>query len=134
MKSILMFPILGAALLLGACAIQTQAPTPAGSSPSAQAVAPSMATIFTMTPTQACSMWATALKVGATMPLNAVQVQQVGILETQINPLCSGAEPPTGTQVQAEINAALINLAAIEAVTQTVKYSAPSIPSTQVKP
>ncbi len=134
MKSILMFLSLCMALLLGACAIQTPAPISAGPSPVAQAAAPGMATIFTLTPAQACNLWATALNVGASMPLNTVQVQQVGILESQINPMCSGSTPPTGTQVQTEINAALIKLAAIEAVTQAVKYTAPSTPQTQVKP
>ena len=80
-------------------------------------------------------MWGDALKIGASMPLNAVQIEQIGYLEVAINPNCKpGSSVPTGTQVQAEINAALIKLAAIEAVTQTVKYATPSTPQTQVKP
>lgn len=119
-----------AAMMLPGCAIQPYATPPAATaaasapaSPAASAPAPQ---ILALTPDEACSMWGNALKVGATIGMNKVQEQQVGILETQINPMCDfkpGAPPPTGTQIQAAIQKGLVNLAAIEAVTQAIKHS-----------
>lgn len=138
MKKLFLLAALAVGLTLSACAITTPATT--GTLPVASASAPAAANpaqtpgvVLAMTPADACNLWAAALNVGAGMKLNAVQVHQVGILETQINPLCkAGSPPPTGQTVQTAIQQALVNLAVIEGVDYATKYAAPA-PSTPSK-
>ncbi len=67
---------------------------------------------------QECAAYGTALTLGAQMKaagkLNAVQVQQLLLIDSQITPICSGQLPADPTSATQKVTAALTTLAILE--------------------
>lgn len=137
MKRLLICLFAGLMFVLGGCVVAptSQPPGQTSSTPQMTVTVPS---VLQMTPEQACGAWGSFLKAASQMDLNAVQVQGIGILESKMNPLCPlNSAPPSDTaNIQGQIQQALLQAAAIEAVNYAIKaMPAPSqLPATPAAP